>query len=549
MAETMREYDYIIIGAGSAGCVLANRLSADPSNRVLLLEAGPRDRNPFIHVPAGLARVIPNKRFNWAYETEPQEHLDGRKILWPRGKTLGGTSSLNGMIYIRGHARDYDIWRQLGLAGWSYAEVLPYFKRAEGNERGADAWHGADGPLNVTEAAHDNPLFDAFVAAGREAGYPVNRDFNGAEQEGFGRYQFTIRRARRWSAAMAYLRPALSRPNLTVETEALTERIDIAQGRATGVSWRQEGMRISATACREVILSAGAVNSPHILMLSGIGDPYHLRLHGIAPRLDRPEVGRNLQDHHNIHTVHASKVTTLTDQLTRVERGALAVARAWLLRSGPAAGFPLEGGAFIRTDPALDMPDVQFHFSAGNLMAMIRQPFSAPSTDHTRPDAFMCHACLLRPESRGEIRLNSSDPAAAPAIDPNYLATDGDRRVMRAAFKAMRGVLHQPALAALSGGEIWPGPKVESDAAIDAFIRSAASTVYHPVGTCRMGADDEAVVDETLKVRGIDGLRVVDASVMPTIVGGNTNAPTIMIAEKASDMILGKPALAAEVYA
>jgi choline dehydrogenase len=539
-------YDYIIIGAGSAGCVLANRLSADSANRVLLLEAGPRDRNPFIHVPAGLAKVIPNRRYNWAYETEPQANLNGRRILWPRGKTLGGTSSLNGMIYIRGHARDYDIWRQLGLAGWSYGEVLPYFKRAEANERGGDAWHGADGPLNVTDSGHDNALFDAFVEAGRQAGYPVNSDFNGAEQEGFGRYQFTIRNARRWSAASAYLRPALSRPNLDVVTEALTERIELDSNRATGVTWTCNGRRESAGAAREVIVSAGAINSPHILMLSGIGDAAHLRRHGIAPRLDRPAVGRNLQDHHNIHTVHAAAVKTLTDELTRLERGALAVARAWLLRSGPAAAFPLEGGAFIRSDPALDMPDVQFHFSAGNLMALIRQPFSAPSQDHTRPDAFMCHACLLRPESTGEIRLKSNDPAAAPAINPNYLATEHDRQVMRAGFRAMRHVLNQPALSALSHGEIWPGRQVESDDEIDAFIRSAASTVYHPVGTCRMGADEAAVLDETLKVRGIEALRVVDASVMPTLVGGNTNAPTIMIAEKAADMILGRPAPAME---
>jgi choline dehydrogenase len=546
MSDGARSYDYIIIGAGSAGCVLANRLSADPSISVLLIEAGPRDSNPFIHLPVGLAKVIPNHRYNWAYETEPQDHLNGRRILWPRGKTLGGTSSLNGMIYIRGHARDYDIWRQMGNAGWSYAEVLPYFKRDEANERGADAWHGADGPLNVTESAHRNPLFDAFVESGQQAGYPANKDFNGADQEGFGRYQFTIRKARRWSAAMAYLRPALKRRNLTVETEALTERIDLDKGRAVGVTWRQDGQRVTARANREIILSAGAVNSPHILMLSGIGDPYHLRSKGVAPRHELSEVGRNLQDHHNIHTVHVSKVRTLTDVLTRTNGAALAAARAWLLRSGPAAGFPLEGGAFIRTDPALEMPDVQFHFSAGNLMSMIRQPFSAPTTDHTRPDAFMCHACLLRPESRGDIRLKSSDLTVAPEIDPNYLATNGDRMTMRAGFKAMRDVLNQPAMAKLSGGEIWPGPAVVSDSEIDAFIRSAASTVYHPVGTCRMGTDVGAVVDETLKVRGLEALRVVDASVMPTLVGGNTNAPTIMIAEKAADMILGKPALAAE---
>jgi len=542
----MAEFDYVIIGAGSAGCVLANRLSADPSIRVLLLEAGPRDRHPFIHIPVGLAKMIPNRRYNWAYETEPQVHLDNRRILWPRGKTLGGTSSLNGMIYIRGHARDYDQWRQLGLAGWSYADVLPYFKRAEGNERGADTFHGADGPLNVTEAHHANPLFDAFVAAGSEAGYPVNPDFNGAQQEGFGRYQFTIRKARRWSTASAYLRPALHRPNLTVETEALTRRILLDQGRAVGVAYRRDGQEQTAHAAREVLLAAGAVNSPQILMLSGIGNGDHLRRHGIAPRVDLPEVGRNLQDHCNIHTVHRATIPTLTDQLTRVERGALAVARAVVLRSGPAAGFPLEGGAFIRTAPERDVPDVQFHFSAGNLMALIRQPFSPPTTDHTRPDAFMCHACVLRPESRGEITLRSADPAVAPAIQPNYLASERDRVTLREGFKAMRDVLTRPALARFSGGEIWPGPQVASDAQIDVFVRSAASTVYHPVGTCRMGADAAAVVDERLQVRGVEGLRVVDASVMPTLVGGNTNAPTIMIAEKAADMILGNPPLPPE---
>jgi choline dehydrogenase len=541
-------YDFIIIGAGSAGCVLANRLSADPAIRVLLLEAGPRDAHPLIHIPVGNAKIIPKAKYNWKYETEPQANLDDRRILWPRGKTLGGSSSLNGMIYIRGHARDYDLWRQQGVSGWSFADVLPYFKRAEGNARGGDAFHGGDGPLVVSDAGHDHNLFDAFVAAGVEAGYPANPDFNGAEQEGFGRYQFTIRNARRWSAAAAYLRPALSRPNLTVETGALTLEIVFEGERAVGVHYVQGGHQATALADREVILSGGVVNSPQLLMLSGIGPADDLKRLGIEPILDRADVGRNLQDHFCVHTVHASNTPTLTDDLVRTERGAVSLARAFLTRSGPASAFPLEGGAFIRTSDDLDIPDAQFHFSAGNLLSLIRRPFASHSDDHTRPDAFMCHVCQLRPESRGEIRLRSTDPTETPLIQPNYLSEARDRETMREAFKAMREVMHQPALAALSEGEIWPQPDIRSDADIDAFIRATGGTVYHPVGTCRMGGDDAAIVDETLKVRGTEGLRVVDASVMPSLVGGNTHAPTVMIAEKAADMILDNTALDPEPY-
>jgi choline dehydrogenase len=427
--------------------------------------------------------------------------------------------------------------------------VLPYFKRAEGNVRGADAYHGSDGPLTVSDSFHDHTLFDAFVAAGAEAGYPVNTDFNGPEQEGFGRYQFTIRNARRWSAAAAYLRPALDRPNLTVETGALTQWVIIEGGRAVGVRYARGRATIEARTTGEVLLSGGVINSPQLLMLSGVGPADALRAHGLSVLLDLPGVGRNLQDHLCVHTVHVSNVPTLTDSLTRSERGAVSIVRAALLRSGPAAGFPLEGGAFIRTSDDLDMPDVQMHFSAGNLLSLIRRPFASHDADHTRPDAFMCHVCQLRPESRGEIRLRSADPAAAPVIEPNYLSASRDRDVMRAGFKAMREVMHQPGLAALSGGEIWPEPGVRTDAEIDEFIRQAAGTVYHPVGTCRMGSDDDAVVDEALRVRGVDGLRVVDASVMPSLVGGNTHAPTVMIAEKAADLILGRPAPEPEIYA
>ena len=541
--HSIPEYDYIIVGAGSAGCVLANRLSADASLRVLLLEAGPRDSHPLIHIPVGNGKIIPKAKYNWKYETEPQAHLHDRRIPWPRGKTLGGSSSLNGMIYIRGHPRDYDLWRQQGVSGWSYADVLPYFKRAEGNVRGADSFHGEDGPLYVGNSAHKHDLFDA------EAGYPGNTDFNGTKQEGFGRYQFTIRNGRRWSTAAAYLKPVLSRPNLTIETGALTQRVLFENDRAVGVQYARGNRETVVHAEREVILSGGVVNSPQLLMLSGIGPADDMESLGIVTIIDRPDVGSNLQDHLCVHTVHKSKTRTLTDELVRLERGAVSVARAFLTRSGPASAFPLEGGAFIRTSDGLDIPDVQLHFSAGNLLSLIRRPFANHSEDHTRPDAFMCHACQLRPESRGDVRLRSNDPRDVPIIQPNYLSEMRDRETMREGFKAMRDVMHQPALSRLSNGEIWPDPNVRTDAEIDAFIRATGGTVYHPVGTCRMGSDDDAVVNEALQVRGAENLRVVDASVMPTLVGGNTHAPTVMIAEKAADMILGRTALEPETYA
>jgi len=523
-------YDYIIVGAGSAGCVLANRLSADPHQRVLLLEAGPRDWHPFIHMPAGIAKMVGNKGINWDYHTEPQAQLDNRRLWWPRGRVLGGSSSINAMCYIRGDARDYDEWAQLcGDPRWNWNGVLGYFRRAEGNARGADALHGADGPLAVQDLRSHNLLTQAFIDAAQACGHPHNADFNGAEQRGVGFYQVTQKNSARCSTAAGYLRAARGRANLRVLTRAQTQRVLVESGRAVGVDYRHHGRLTRATG-REVILCGGAINSPQLLMLSGIGPADHLRSVGIRVAHDAPGVGANLQDHLDICTLQHCTQPVSYDRLN----DALVALKYLLRRDGPGTSNIAEGGAFVRTRLASDARcDLQLHFIPALL------------DDHGRNRlpgyGYTMHACMLRPRSRGTIRLHSPDPNVKAAIQPNYLSdADGyDLSMLVEGVKVSREIFAAAPFDAYRGSEIFPGGDVHSDADIAAFIRRKAETVYHPVGTCRMGSDAAAVVDTELRVRGVAGLRVVDASVMPTLPGGNTNAPTVMIAERAADFIAG----------
>lgn len=538
----METYDYVIVGAGSAGCTLANRLSADPAIKVCLIEAGKKDNSLMIRMPAGVGSLIkqPNDH-NWGFYTEAQKHMNGRKLYWPRGKGWGGSSSINGMIYIRGHAGDYDQWAQMGLQGWSFADVLPYFKRSEAHEGGDSAFHGGAGPLRVSESPMSSPIFRAFVQAGEQAGFKRTDDFNGAQQEGFGRYQRTIHKGERWSASYGYLRPIEGvRPNLTVISTGLVTRVLIENGRATGVEVVEGKGALTQVihADREVVVCAGAVQSPQILMLSGIGNPEHLDRFGIKAKVNSPGVGQNLQDHLDVTVIHEM---TQPVSAYSAQKGIkkLGVGLQYLFnQTGAGADNFLQAGAFINSREGLSMPDIQLHLVNAIMM------------DHgnhdPQKDGFTVHACQLRPESRGTICLASADPFAHPAIDPNYLAAEEDRRAMREAVKMVRDVCGQSALNALRGAEIMPGASVVTDDDIDSFIRRMGETIYHPVGTVAMGAGNDSPVDGQLRVRGVDGLRVVDASVIPTLVGGNTNAPTIMIAEKAADMMLGRPALARE---
>ena len=538
----METYDYVIVGAGSAGCTLANRLSADASIKVCLIEAGKKDNALMIRMPAGVGSLIKQANdHNWGFYTEAQKHMNGRKLYWPRGKGWGGSSSINGMVYIRGHAGDYDQWSQMGLQGWSFADVLPYFKRSEAYEGGDNAFHGGAGPLRVSESPMSSPIYRAFVQAGEQAGYERTDDFNGAQQEGFGRYQRTIHKGERWSASYGYLRPIEGvRPNLTVISTGLVTRVLIENGRATGVEVVEGKGALTQViqADKEVVVCAGAVQSPQILMLSGIGNPEHLDRFGIKAKVSSPGVGQNLQDHLDVTVIHemTQPVSAYSAQKGIKKMG---VGLRYLFnQTGPGADNFLQAGAFINSREGLSMPDIQLHLVNAIMM------------DHgnhdPQKDGFTVHACQLRPESRGTICLASDDPFAHPAIDPNYLAAEEDRRAMREAVKMVRDVCGQSALNALRGAEIMPGASVVTDEDIDGFIRRMGETIYHPVGTVAMGTGDDSPVDGQLRVRGVDGLRVVDASVMPTLVGGNTNAPTIMVAEKAADMMLGRPALARE---
>jgi choline dehydrogenase len=525
------EFDYVIVGAGSAGCVLANRLSASGQHSVLLLEAGPKDTNIWIHVPLGYGKLFKEASVNWMFQTEPEPGLNGRSVFQPRGKVLGGSSSINGLLYVRGQHEDYDRWRQRGNVGWGYDDVLPYFKKAEDQGRGGNDYHGAGGPLPVSDWRHHDPLSEAFVHAAAEVGIPTNPDFNGATQEGAGFFQTTTKRGRRASTARSYLRPAMKRDNLHVETDAQAQRLLFEGRRATGVVYKQNGMERTARARREMIVSSGAYGSPQLLQLSGVGPADLLKQHGISVVLDAPGVGNDLQDHMQVRIVMKCKQkVTLNDVMKNPLRQMMAGVQYAAFRKGPLTIAAGTSGAFFKTDPRLASPDIQIHFL----------PFSTDKMGEKlhAQSGFTASVCQLRPESRGSLRIKSADPSVPPEIRINYLATETDRRAFIDGIRILRKILAAPALKAYAVAEVDPGPTVKSDDELLDFCRRTGSTVYHPTSTCRMGSDALAVVDQRLRVRGIEGLRVVDASVMPDLMSGNTNAPTIMIAEKASDMIL-----------
>lgn len=533
-------YDFIIVGAGSAGCVLANRLSADPKNRVLLLEAGGRDLNPLFRLPMLMGKLFHSGIYNWHYHTEPEKHLNGRSLYWPRGKVLGGTSTINGMLYVRGNKADYDRWAQLGCKGWSYEEVLPAFLRSESHIERRDSFHSTSGELTVCRARGWNGLLEVFNEAGGQAGYALNDDFNGKEQEGFGKYDFTIKNGKRWSTASAFLNPAKARPNLTIATRALTKRIIIEKDRARSVEYIQNGEVVRADAAREVILSAGVVNSPQILMLSGIGAGDELRQFKIPVVADLPGVGKNLQDHVDCVMAYECKepVTLYSD--LRADKLTWSVIQGMAFGKGIATTFPYEAGAFVRSRSELSAPDIQIHFMPA-LEKTANLHFPNPFKKKQSVEAnhgFSLRVGPVNPESRGSIALRSANPLDAPRIFANYLQTDFDIKTMIRGIRLTREVIQQKAFNRYRGRELAPGPDVESNKDLTAWLRANAMTTFHPVGTCKMGTDPMAVVDPKLRVRGLKGLRVADASIMPVISSGNTNAPAIMIGERAAQFIL-----------
>lgn len=524
------EYDYIVVGAGSAGCALANRLSEGGKHTVLLLEAGPNDRHFWIHLPIGYGKTMFNPTYNWSFHTEPVPALDNRPIYWPRGKTLGGCSSINGLVYIRGQSQDYDHWQAQGNQGWGWSHVLPYFKKMECNERGESAYHGGSGPLHVSDLREPNELVEAFIRGANQIGVPRNDDFNGAQQEGVGYFQLTTRNGWRCSAAKAYLKPIRDRKNLTVETDAQASKVLMSGKRAVGVAYERAGQPVTARARKEVLLCAGALQSPQLLQLSGIGPREVLEQHGIDVVHELPGVGRNLQDHLQIRIMFkCTKPITTNDQLRTLWGQALIGMKWAFLRKGPLSVGIQQGCMFARSREQEKTPDIQFHFGTLSADMTAGKPHKWPG--------FTMSVCQLRPSSRGELRIRSKNPKDAPWIEPNYLATEEDRQTMVRGFKMARKLAASQAMAGYIAEEYNPGVSVQTEEDMLNFVRRNGSSIFHPVGTCKMGSGPDAVVDERLRVHGIEGLRVVDASIMPTLISGNTNAPAMMIAEKAADMI------------